>query len=52
MPPFRGKRFGEKFDDRRLARSAGRQIADADDSAADADDSAAQFVLFDEGVVI
>ena len=45
MPSFRGKRFGKEFDDRRLARSASRQIADADDSAA-------QFVLFDKRVVI
>ena len=41
MPSLRGERLGEKFDDGRLSRSAGRQIADADDGAA-------ELMLFDK----
>ena len=39
------QRLGKQFDDRRLARSACREISDADDGAS-------EFVLFQEGVLI
>ena len=45
MPFTFSQRLGKQFDDRRLARSACREISDADDGAS-------EFVLFQEGVLI